>query len=280
MKEIHFLDIVDMVKIMCMDVNYNLGDDVLSAIDRAIEREESELGIEVLNKLKENSEVAVRKKIPLCQDTGIPVFFIEIGQDMKIKGGLIYDAINEGVRQGYKEGFLRNSIVADPIGRRNTKTYTPAIIHTELIPGDKLKLNLEISGGGCENMSNIKMLIPADGVEGVKNFVLETVKKIGANPCPPIVVGVGIGGDFELAAILAKKALLRSVGNPNPKLEIAALEEEIYKKINKLGIGPLGFGGRITALAVHIETYPCHIASLPVAVNICCHSARHKTIIM
>jgi fumarate hydratase subunit alpha len=205
------------------------------------------------------------------------VFFVEVGQDLRIKNGFLTDAINEGVRKGYKEGYLRKSVV-DPLTRRNTGDNTPAIIYTEVVPGDKLKISFMPKGAGSENMSAIRMLRPTEGIEGIREFVLECVKKAGANPCPPIVVGVGIGGTFEKAAVMAKKSLLRYIGSPNPKLELAALEEELLKAVNRTGIGPEGLGGKVTAMAVHIESHPCHIASLPVAVNINCHAARHKTI--
>jgi fumarate hydratase subunit alpha len=252
---------------------------VITAFDRAIETETAPGAKEIIELLKENARIAKEEHIPICQDTGIAVFFVEIGQDLRIKNGFIVDAINEGVRKGYKEGYLRKSVV-DPITRKNTGDNTPAIIYTELVPGDKLKISFMPKGAGSENMSVIRMLRPTDGVEGIRNFVLECVQKAGANPCPPVVIGVGIGGSFDKAALLAKKALLRPVGSPNPKLELARLEETLLKAVNKTGIGPEGFGGMVTAMAVHIESFPCHIASLPVAVNINCHAARHKTIIL
>ena len=253
--------------------------DVMAAYEKALETEKSPLGQEVLIQIMENARIADKEGMPLCQDTGLAVFFVEVGQDVSIVGGLLNDAINEGVRQGYHAGYLRKSVVQDPIfERRNTSDNTPAIIHTEIVAGDRLKMMLDIAGGGCENMAALKMLRPADGLEGVKHFVVETVRNAGANPCPPVVVGVGIGGDFEKVAMLAKKALLRPVGQPNPKLEVAALEEDLLKRVNQLGIGPVGLGGVVTALAVHIEIHPCHIASLPIAVNLGCHSSRHKSI--
>ena len=279
MREIHVEEIVDQVAQLCVDASYNLSEDVLAAFDRAIETEVAPAAKDILGLLKENARVAREERIPICQDTGIAVFFVEIGQDLRIRNGFIADAINEGVRKGYREGLLRKSVV-DPLTRKNTGDNTPAIIYTELMPGDGLRISFMPKGGGSENMSSIRMLRPTEGEEGIRKFVLECVKKAGANPCPPIVVGVGIGGDFEKAAMLAKKSLLRSVGSPNPKLELARLEEEILKDVNRTGIGPEGLGGKVTAMAVHVESFPCHIASLPVAVNINCHAARHKTIIL
>jgi fumarate hydratase subunit alpha len=279
MREIHVDEIRDNVAQICIDAAYNLSEDVITAFDRAIETETAPGAKEIIELLKENARIAKEEHIPICQDTGIAVFFVEIGQDLRIKNGFIVDAINEGVRKGYKEGYLRKSVV-DPITRKNTGDNTPAIIYTELVPGDKLKISFMPKGAGSENMSVIRMLRPTDGVEGIRNFVLECVQKAGANPCPPVVIGVGIGGSFDKAALLAKKALLRPVGSPNPKLELARLEETLLKAVNKTGIGPEGFGGMVTAMAVHIESFPCHIASLPVAVNINCHAARHKTIIL
>ncbi len=279
MREIHVDEIRDNVARICIDAAYNLSDDVLTAFDRAIETETSPGAKEIIGLLKENARIAREDHIPICQDTGIAIFFVEVGQDLRIKNGFLSDAINEGVRKGYKEGYLRKSVV-DPITRRNTGDNTPAIIYTEVVPGDRLKISFMPKGAGSENMSAIKMLRPTEGVEGIREFVLECVKKAGANPCPPVVVGVGIGGDFEKAALIAKKALLRHVGSPNTKLELASLEETLLKAVNKTGIGPEGLGGEVTAMAVHVESYPCHIASLPIAVNINCHAARHKTIIL
>jgi fumarate hydratase subunit alpha len=279
MREIHVDEIRDQVAQICIEAAYNLSDDVLTAFDRALETETSPTGREIIELLKENARIARDEHIPLCQDTGIAIFFVEIGQDLRIKNGFIVDAINEGVRKGYKEGFLRKSVV-DPLTRRNTGDNTPAIVYTELVPGDKLKISFMPKGAGSENMSAIRMLRPTEGIEGIKNFVLECVQKAGANPCPPVVIGVGIGGDFEKAALIAKKSLLRAIGSPNAKLELASLEEMLLKAVNKTGIGPEGLGGKVTAMAVHVESYPCHIASLPVAVNINCHAARHKTIVL
>jgi len=279
MREIHVDEIRDNVAQICIDAAYNLSEDVLTAFDRAIETETAPGAKEIIELLKENARIAKEDHIPLCQDTGIAIFYVEIGQDLRIKNGFLVDAINEGVRKGYKEGYLRKSVV-DPITRKNTGDNTPAIIYTELVPGDRLKISFMPKGAGSENMSVIRMLRPTEGVEGIKTFVLECVQKAGANPCPPVVIGVGIGGDFEKAALIAKKALLRPVGSPNPKLELASLEETLLKAVNRTGIGPEGLGGKVTAMAVHVESFPCHIASLPVAVNINCHAARHKTIVL
>ncbi len=279
MREIHVEEIRDNVAQMCIDAAYTVSDDVLTAFDRALETETAQSAKEILSLLKENARIAREEHIPVCQDTGIAIFFVEIGQDLRIRNGFIIDAINEGVRKGYREGYLRKSVV-DPLTRKNTGDNTPAIIYSELVPGDKLKISFMPKGAGSENMSVIRMLRPTEGVDGIKNFVLECVEKAGANPCPPVVIGVGIGGDFEKAALLAKKALLRPVGSPNAKLDLASIEEMLLKAVNKTGIGPEGLGGKVTAMAVHVESFPCHIASLPVAVNINCHAARHKTIIL
>jgi len=277
MREIHVDEIRDNVAQICIEAAYDLSEDVCTAFDKAQETETSPAAREVIGLLKENARIAREDRIPICQDTGIAVFFVEVGQDLRIKNGFLSDAINEGVRKGYKEGYLRKSVV-DPLSRKNTGDNTPAIIYTEVVPGDRLRISFMPKGAGSENMSAIRMLRPTEGIEGIREFVLECVKKAGANPCPPIVVGVGIGGTFEKAAVMAKKSLLRHIGSPNPKLELAALEEELLKAVNRTGIGPEGLGGKVTAMAVHIESHPCHIASLPVAVNINCHAARHKTI--
>ena len=279
MKEIHFNDIADRIAQMCIDAACNLDDDILSVLDRAIEIEKSLLGLEVLKQLKENAKIAKDEALPVCQDTGMSLFFVELGEDVRIMGGLLNDAINEGVRHGYKKCDQRKRIVNDPLKRKNTQENTPAIIHTELVAGNNLKINFKIVGAGCENMSKIKMLKPTDGTKSIKSFVIDTVKEGGINACPPLIVGIGLGGNFEMCAILAKKSLMRPIGQPNKKIEIASLEEDILKDINKLGIGPAGFGGKVTALAVHIETYPCHIASLPVAVNLNCHASRKKVMV-
>lgn len=281
MRRVHYNDIVDKIRDLCMEANFSLSKDVIAAYEKAIETEKSPLGQEVLKQIMENAEIAKNENMPLCQDTGLAVFFIEIGQDVYIAGGLLNDAINEGVRQGYSKGLLRKSVVQEPLfERRNTSDNTPAIIYTELVAGENIKIMLDIAGGGCENMAVHKMLKPAEGIEGVRKFVVDSVRNAGANPCPPVVVGVGIGGDFEKSAMLAKKALLRPIGQPNSKLEVALLEEDLLKRVNQTGVGPVGLGGVVTAFAVHIETYPCHIASLPVAVNIGCHSSRHKSVII
>ncbi|HEX9112948.1 MAG TPA: fumarate hydratase [Nitrospirota bacterium] len=279
MREIHVDEIRDNVAQICIDAAYNVSGDVLTAFDRAFEMEKAPAAKEIIGLLKENARIAREERIPVCQDTGIAIFFVEIGQDLRIKNGFIVDAVNEGVRKGYREGYLRKSVV-DPLTRKNTGDNTPAIVYTELVPGDKLKISFMPKGAGSENMSAIRMLRPTEGVEGIRDFVLECVRKAGANPCPPVVIGVGIGGDFEKAALIAKKALLRPVGSPNARLELASLEEMLLKAVNKTGIGPEGLGGEVTAMAVHVESFPCHIASLPVAVNINCHAARHKTIIL
>lgn len=276
MREVHVSEITKAVAELCMDANYNLGEDVLNAFKQALEKEESPTGKTVLQELITNAGIAAEEQVPMCQDTGFAVVFVELGQDVHLVGGNLNDAINEGVRIGYGEGYLRKSIVSDPIERVNTKDNTPAVIHVEVVPGDKIKLIVAPKGGGSENMSAVKMLKPSDGAKGIVDFVVDTVSKAGSNPCPPIVVGVGIGGTFEKVAFLAKKALLREIGSVHPNPFYAQMEKEILEKINNLGIGPQGFGGRTTALAVFIETYPAHIASMPAAVNINCHAARHK----
>lgn len=249
-------------------------------MQKAYDHELSLTGKEIIQQLLKNADIARSEEVPMCQDTGFTVVFVELGQDVHIEGGSLEDAINEGVRRGYTEGYLRKSIVGHPLERVNTGDNTPAVIHVKLVPGDKMKIIVAPKGGGSENMSGIKMLKPAEGIEGVKKFVLDTVKNAGPNPCPPIIVGVGIGGTFEKCALLAKEALLRPVGTPNSRPEIARLENELLDEINSTGIGPQGLGGRYTALAVHIEIYPAHIASLPVAVNINCHASRHKETVL
>ncbi|MCK4496453.1 MAG: fumarate hydratase [Candidatus Aminicenantes bacterium] len=280
MREVHTNEITKVVRDLFMDANCNLGEDVLAAFDHAIEKDESPVAREVMKELKENARIAREENSPICQDTGLAVLFIELGQDVHIVGGDFKDAINEGVRQGYKEGYLRKSILADPIERKNTKDNTPAVIHLDIVKGDKLKIVCAPKGGGSENMSEVKMMKPADGVEGVKDFVIDMVKRSGSNPCPPIIVGVGIGGSFEKCAEMAKRSLLRPIGSKHPNPFYADLEAELLEKVNKSGIGPQGFGGTQTALAVFIETYPCHIASFPAAVNINCHVARHKEVVL
>ncbi len=275
MREIRVDEIRRVIKKMCIDANCNLGEDVMRAFKKALATEESTAGKDAMEQLIENANIAREEQVPMCQDTGFAVIFADIGQEVRLVGGDLKTAINEGVRQGYQEGYLRKSIVSDPLERVNTKDNTPAVIHIDIVPGDEVKLTIAPKGGGSENMSAVKMLKPADGRQGIIDFVVQQVKTAGANPCPPLVVGVGIGGTFEKVAYLAKKALLRPLGEINSSSLYAEIEEEILGKINKLGIGPQGFGGRNTALAVHIETYPCHIASMPVAVNINCHAARH-----
>ncbi|MBI3989021.1 MAG: fumarate hydratase [candidate division NC10 bacterium] len=279
MREIHCDQITAAVAKLCVEANYFLGADVVQALEGALKRENSPVGREILKQLIENADIARAEQVPLCQDTGFTVVLVELGQDVRIVGGSLVDAINEGVRQGYQEGFLRYSIVGDPLLRKNTGDNTPACIHVEVLPGEVFKLTVMAKGAGCENMSALKMLKPSDGIEGVKGFVMKVIKEGGGNPCPPIIVGVGIGGTFELAAYLSKKALLRRpLGSHHPEPTVASLEEELLRAINESGLGPMGLGGRTTALAVHLETYSCHIASLPVAVNIDCHSHRFKQI--
>ncbi|MFH1238939.1 MAG: fumarate hydratase [bacterium] len=280
MREIEVKQISEAVAKLCMEANFELPSDVLEALKEAVSKEESPLGVDILNQLIENVKVAAEKRLPICQDTGYNIIFIELGQDARIIGGDFYQAINDGLRKGTKEGYLRCSILNDPLERKNTGDNTPAVIHTEIVPGDKLKITVAPKGGGSENMSALIMLKPGDGIEGIKHFVLEQVKKAGANPCPPIIVGVGLGGTFEKAALLAKKALLRPLGTRHGDKKYAELEQKLLNEINKLGLGPEGLGGRITALAVHIETWPCHLASLPIAVNLQCHAARHKEIVL
>ncbi len=275
MREVNVKMITEKVRALCMEANTDLGEDVLQAFDRAIEKEESPLGIEILKELKENARIAKEERVPICQDTGFGVIFLELGQEVHLVGGGLTEAIFEGVRQGYRDGYLRKSI-CHPFTRANTGDNTPAIIHTEIVPGEKVKVTVAPKGGGSENMSRVVMLTPSDGVEGIKRFVVQRVKESGSNPCPPTIVGVGIGGTFEQAALLAKKSLLRSLGSKNPDPELDKLESEILNEINRLGIGPQGLGGRTTSLAVHILMMPCHIASFPLAVNIQCHAQRHK----
>ncbi|TCS83575.1 fumarate hydratase [Tepidibacillus fermentans] len=280
MREIHVDQIIDAVAEMVQEANYDLGQDVENAIKNALNTEESQTGKDVLNQLLQNYEIARTERVPICQDTGFAVFIVELGQDVHVVGGNLNDAINEGVRRGYRDGYLRKSIVGHPLERKNTGDNTPAVIHVEIVDGDQMKIHMAAKGGGSENMSFVKMMKPSDGVEGVKEFIIDCVRQAGPNPCPPIVVGVGIGGTFEKAAYLAKKSLFREVGKRSHLEDIAQLEEELLEKINKLGIGPQGLGGRTTALDLHIEIYPAHIASLPVAVNINCHASRHKEVVL
>lgn len=277
MREINVDIITKTIKNMCISVNHFLSPDMEKALDNAVKNEESELGCKVLSSLKDNLRIAGEEMIPICQDTGMAVIFISVGQDVHIEGGSLEDAINEGVRQGYTEGFLRKSVVKDPLERENTKDNTPAVIHYEITTGDKITITLAPKGFGSENMSRVFMLKPADGIEGVKASILQAVKDAGPNACPPMVVGVGIGGTFEKCALLAKKALTREVGSHSDIPYVKEMEEELLEKINNTGIGPAGLGGTVTALGVNILTYPTHIAGLPVAVNICCHVNRHIT---
>jgi fumarate hydratase subunit alpha len=276
MREIKASDVTATIKRLCQEANLELGEDMLRAFDRALKTERSPAGKQVLEMLKENAQMARTQKIPYCQDTGFVVCFVELGQDVHITGGLVTDAINTGVSQGYTEGYLRASIVKSPFDRKNTGDNTPAVIHVDVVRGANVKLLVMAKGGGCENRSKYKMLTPADGLEGVKDWILECIRTAGPDACPPLIVGVGVGGTFEKAAILSKKALFREIGGPNPDPAIDAVEKEVLDKANRLGIGPQGYGGDTTAFAIHILTYPCHITSLPVAVTIECHAHRHK----
>lgn len=276
MKTINVNEIIKTVKELSIEANYYLPNDVKEAIEKAEKNEKWPIANNILNKILENSQIASAEKMPICQDTGMACVFIDIGQDVHITGGSLEEAINEGVRQGYAEGFLRKSVVKDPLHRVNTNDNTPALIYYNMVPGDKVKITVAPKGFGSENMSRIAMLKQSDGLEGVKNFVLETVRMAGPNPCPPIVIGIGIGGSFDKAAYLAKKALIRPVNENNTDEFYGNLEKELLEEVNKIGIGPQGFGGKTTALALNIETYPTHIAGLPVAVNINCHATRHK----
>lgn len=276
MRTISTDEIIKNIKEMCIEANYYLSDDMKDKIDHACQVEESPLGRQILSQLEENMQIAESSQIPICQDTGMAVVFLKIGQDVHIEGMNLEDAVNEGIRQGYVEGYLRKSVVGDPLLRENTKDNTPGIIHYEIVPGENIDITVAPKGFGSENMSQIYMLKPADGIDGVKDAVLDAVKLAGPNACPPVVVGVGIGGTFEKCALLAKKALTRDTNVHNSIPYVKEMEEDLLEKINNLGIGPAGLGGRITALAVNIETYPTHIAGLPVAVNMCCHVNRHK----
>lgn len=278
MRTIKASEISEAVAKLVVEANLFLPEDVKKALHKALETEESESGKEILRQLIANYQLAEETKLPLCQDTGLAVFFVEMGEEVKVEGNL-KEALNRGVKEGYEKGYLRKS-VCDPFTRQNTKDNTPVIMHLDLVAGDKLKINFMAKGGGSENMSRCTMLAPAQGFEGIKEFVLQRVKEAGPNPCPPIIVGIGIGGSFDLAPILAKKALLRPLDELHPDPKIAAKEKELLTEINKLGIGPMGLGGKTTCLGVKIETHPCHIASLPLAVNIQCHSSRHKEVIL
>jgi fumarate hydratase subunit alpha len=276
MREIHVSAIADAVQKLCMEANWNLEPDMLRAFDRALGVERSAAGKQVLTILKQNAEMARTRRIPYCQDTGMVICFVELGQDVHVTGGGLDAAINEGVSQGYKEGYLRASIVRSPFDRVNTGDNTPAVIHVDVVPGSTLKLMVMAKGGGCENRSKYTMLTPAAGIDGVKDFVIECVRTAGPDACPPLVLGVGLGGTFEKAAILSKRALFREVGSANPDPTLDALEKELLARANRLGIGPQGYGGDTTSLGIHVLTYPCHITSLPVAVTIECHAHRHK----
>ena len=273
--------ITEAVSSLFKQANYTLGDDVLAALNKARREEESPAGREALDAILENARIAAAENIPLCQDCGTAVVFLEIGQDVHVVGGDLYSAIDEGVRRAYKEGYLRKSIVAHPFSdRKNTGDNTPAVIHTSIVPGDKLKITVLPKGGGAENMAKLGILLPAAGRKGVIDFVVNAVSEAWSNPCPPIIIGVGIGGTAEKAMMLAKHALIRKVGQPSPDKETADLEKEILHKVNNLGIGPMGYGGRITALAVYVESFPTHITALPVAINLQCHSARHREVVI
>ncbi|MGI6317451.1 MAG: fumarate hydratase [Dethiobacteria bacterium] len=275
MRNINVKLLTEVVADMCKEANYFLGQDVIAALEKGLHEEVSPAGKEVFKQLLENARIAAEEEIPICQDTGFAVIFVELGQDVHLTGGDFNEAIQEGVRRGYTEGYLRKSIVKDPLERVNTNDNTPAVIHIDIVPGDEIKLTFVPKGGGSENMSAVKMLTPSQGAGGLVDFVVNTVNLAGANPCPPLVVGVGFGGTFEKVALLAKKALLRPLGQTNADPYYAGLEKEMLERINRTGIGPQGFGGRITALAVHIEVFPCHIATMPAAVNINCHACRH-----
>ncbi len=280
-RELHVHEIAAAVKTMCITANYDLPPDVYDALLHAREAEESPVGREVLGQLVENAGIAAADRVPICQDTGFAVFFAEVGQDVHLVGGSFEDAVNEGVREGYGDGYLRKSIAEEPAhARRNTKDNTPAIIHTRLVPGDGLRLWMMAKGGGAENMSSLNMLKPAQGWAGMSQAVVDTVSRAGSNPCPPVIVGVGIGGTIDMVTVLAKKALLRDVGSVHPDARVAAMEAELLERINALGIGPQGLGGSTTCLAVFIEEMPCHIASMPMAVNVQCHAQRHKMVVL
>ena len=281
MRNIDAEEITQTVSRLFQEACYELPDDVLAALRQAREAEESSVGREVLDKILENAELSVKEGIPLCQDTGTAVVFLELGQEAHIVGGDLYTAVNEGVRQAYDKGYLRKSMVRQPFSARvNTKDNTPVVIYTDIVPGDKLKITTLPKGAGAENMTRLAMLTPSRGRQGIIDFVVNAVDEAGSNPCPPVIVGVGIGGTAERTVMLAKRALVRKVGEPSPDAEVAELEKELLQRINKLGIGPMGYGGRVTALAVHIEVFPAHIGSMPVAVNLQCHSARHKEAIL
>jgi len=274
-------EITDRLAEMCGAASCELDEDLIGALTEGLRKEESPVGKQILEQILENAKISRNTRLPSCQDTGFAVVFLEIGQDVCLEGPELSEAVYEGVRRGYEKYYLRKSIVDDPaVSRKNTRDNTPAVIHTEIVKGDRVKIVLAAKGGGSENMSAVAMLKPADGIQGVRKFVIDTVKRAGGNPCPPIIVGVGVGGTFEKCALLAKKALLRPLGSHNPDERYATLEKELLAEINATGIGPQGLGGRVTALGVHVETFPCHIASLPAAVNINCHASRHKEVII
>jgi fumarate hydratase subunit alpha len=278
MKEIQFDRIKDAVAKLCIDANCLLGDDIVQAFKDGLKTEESPAGKDILNQLLDNEQIARKEMMPICQDTGWAVVWLKLGSGVRVQGGELYDAIHQGVAKGYKDGFLRKSIVKDPLRRENTKDNTPAIIYTDIVPGDGLEITVQPKGGGSENMSEVKMLSASDGAEGIKKFVVDRVARSKANPCPPVIVGVGIGGTFEKCAMLAKHSLLREIGSVHPDPFYAEMEKELLERVNKLGIGPQGLGGRVTALAVFVEAFPCHIATMPCAVNINCHAARHRSV--
>jgi fumarate hydratase subunit alpha len=280
MREIHIDNIIAALSRLCIDANIEIRPDTVEAFQRALGQEDSEIGREVLKQLIRNAEVAREQRIPFCQDTGYAVVFVELGQEVHIVGGSFVDALNEGVRQGYQQGFLRNSMLRSPIERVNTGDNTPAVINTEIVPGDKLKISLLVKGAGCDNVSALRMCTPAEGLEAAKDFIVEVADQAGPNASPPFVIGVGIGGPFARAALLAQKALLWPVGKTNPDPTLAAIEQELTERINALGIGPAGFGGRVTTLGVHIEAFAVHMASFPVAVNLDCHSHRGKEVVL
>jgi fumarate hydratase subunit alpha len=280
MRQIDIADIINAVETLCIDACCSIGEDIESALRKGVEKEDSPFGKDILIQILDNIKIAREDNMPLCQDTGMTVIFLEIGQDVHITGGYLYDAINEGVRRGYKNGYLRKSVVKSPFDRVNTKDNTPAVIHTDIVPGDNIKIFVAPKGFGSENMSALKMLKPSDGIEGVKKFIIDAVKSAGSNPCPPIILGVGLGGTMEMCALLAKKALLRNLEAKNSDPVLSKLEEELLADVNALGIGPQGLGGRVTCLGVNILSYPTHIAGLPAAVNIQCHASRHKEIVL
>jgi fumarate hydratase subunit alpha len=279
-KEVAFETIKEEVARLCMESNFDLGDDVIAKLKEGLDNEVSPTAKDVLKMILDNAEISRTERVPMCQDTGFSVFFVEMGQEVHVTGGAFEDAVNAGVRKGYTDGYLRKSILTDPIRGGNSGDNTPAIIHIRIVPGDELRITIAPKGGGSENMSEVNMMKPADGIEGIKNWVVDRVRRSGANPCPPIIVGVGIGGTFEQCALLAKKALLRTLGEPNPDPFYDAVEKDLLERVNKLGIGPQGFGGRTTALAVHVNAFPRHIATFPAAVNINCHAARHKEVVL